>query len=65
MSNFFGNEVVESFILIVPAGMQIHKKSEEHTSSVQIDGYDIYVWKKHIPEAQKNVVSVSLKSPVE
>jgi hypothetical protein len=48
----------------MPAGTQIHQKSEDFTSSVQIDGYDIYIWKKHIPEAQKNVVNVSLK-PVE
>jgi hypothetical protein len=65
MSNIFGSEVVESFILIMPSGMQIYQKSEEHTSSVQMDGYDIYIWKKHIPEAQNNVISVSLKSPVE
>jgi hypothetical protein len=65
MSNFFGQEVVESFILIMPAGTRIHQKSEDFTSSVQIDGYDICIWKKHIPEAQKNVVNVSLKPPVE
>ena len=65
MRNFFGQEVVESFILVMPSGTQIHKSSEDYTSLVQIEGYDVYIWKKHIPEAQNNVVNVSLKPPVE
>ena len=65
MRNFFGQEVVESFVLVMPSGTQIHKSSEDYTSLVQIEGYDVYIWKKHIPEAQNNVVNVSLKPPVE
>ena len=65
MNNFFGQEVIESFILIMPADTQIHQNSEDYTSRVQIEGYDVYIWKKHIPEAQNNVVDVSLKPPVE
>ncbi|MHC4131788.1 MAG: LolA family protein [Planctomycetota bacterium] len=65
MNNFFGSEVIESFILIMPSGTQLSQKSEDYTSSVQIDGYDIYIWKKHIPKGRENTVNVSLEPPVE
>jgi len=31
----------------------------------RIEGYDVYIWKKHIEKAKKNVVDVSLKPSVE
>jgi hypothetical protein len=61
MSNFFGQAVIESFILVMPAGTQIGQKSEDYTSHSQIEGYDVYIWKKHIEKAENNVVTVLLK----
>jgi hypothetical protein len=65
MRNFFGRDVIESFILVMPAGTRIEQKSEDYTSHLQIEGYDVYIWKKHIKEAEKNVVTVLLKPSVE
>jgi len=61
MINIFGRDVIESFVLVVPAGIRIGQKSEDYTSHVQIEGYDVYIWKKHILRAEKNVVTISLK----
>ena len=61
MRNFFGQEVIESFILVMPAGTQIDHKAKDYTSHIQIEGYDVYIWKKHLKRAENNVVTVMLK----
>jgi outer membrane lipoprotein-sorting protein len=60
MNNHFGNRCVETFFLAVPEGMQIVEKSEEYTGKQNIDGWDIYWWKKEVMPNTDHTVNVTL-----
>lgn len=50
MNNFYGAEVIENFILIVPAGVEVGDCSKKYESHKEIDGYGIYAWQRHLPK---------------
>jgi C-terminal processing protease CtpA/Prc len=61
MSNTFGREAIENFILIVPADLEVCKCSSKYLSHENINGYDIYIWQKNLPKHRiDNIVDVSL-----
>jgi|GEM_PF-1639035 len=61
MNNFVGCEVVQSFILILPLDIEVRKQSEDYTSHKEMDGFEIYIWQKHIClPGQNHVVDVLL-----
>jgi hypothetical protein len=66
MENYFGQEVLESFVLVVPAQMIIKMQTEAFTRKEQVGDVDIYVWQKHVPGSENHAVQVGLKvdSPV-
>ena len=61
MSNSFGREVIENFVLIVPDDLEVCKYSDKYLSHEDIDEYDIYIWQKNLPKHRiNNIVDVSL-----
>jgi hypothetical protein len=55
-------EVVESFILILPSNIRIQEESEDHILHEIMDGFDIYIWQKHLSARRQNhIVDVVLK----
>ena len=61
MSNSFGWEAVENFILILPTEMKVRDYSRDYLSYQNVDGYDIYIWQRHLPKHRiANTVDVSL-----
>jgi hypothetical protein len=65
MNNHFGDHCFETFFLAVPEGMHIVKKSEEYTGKKTLDGWDIYWWKKEVPENTDHTVNIYLTRPIE
>jgi hypothetical protein len=61
MSNTFGCEAVENFILILPSDFKVCDRSREYISSDNVDEYGIYIWQRHLPKHRiNNTVDVSL-----
>lgn len=61
LSNSYGAEVIETFILIVPAGMLVRDPSRPFRGHEQIDVHGVYDWQRHMPEEPvNNTVDVSL-----
>ncbi len=61
LSNFYGAEAIETFILIVPADMAVHGCSKPFGAREQIEGYSIYDWQRHLPaDPDNNTVDVLL-----
>lgn len=60
MSNSFGCEAVENFILILPLDFRIGDHSRQYMSHENVDGYGIYIWQRHLPKHRiSNEVDVS------
>jgi hypothetical protein len=60
MNNHFGSEVLESFILVVPAGARLVESSTPAQTQTSIGGNDVYVWFKRNPKDTTNRVNVVL-----
>ncbi|MBN1360081.1 MAG: hypothetical protein JW993_05795 [Sedimentisphaerales bacterium] len=61
LSNFYGAEGIETFILIVPADMAVHDCSKPFRARERIEGHGIYDWQRHLPkEPVNNTVDVLL-----
>ena len=60
MKNWFGMEVLESFILVVPKTVTVQMKSENYLRCEQIGDVDLYVWQKHVPGSEDHPVKVGL-----
>lgn len=60
MQNHFGSEVMESFLLVVPANMTIKDKSAEFKSHKRIGIFDIYLWQDRVPAGENHIVTVTL-----
>ncbi|MHC4475791.1 MAG: hypothetical protein ACYTEL_09100 [Planctomycetota bacterium] len=63
MKNSVQCEVVQSFLLIVPSHIKIHKQSEPWSRHKTLEGSDIYVWQKHFRESARKdqIVDVKLR----
>lgn len=64
MNNHFGDHCIETFFLAVPEGMQIANKSEEYTGKQNIDGWDIYWWKKEVMPNTDHTVNIVLSDVI-
>ncbi|MBN2272011.1 MAG: tetratricopeptide repeat protein, partial [Sedimentisphaerales bacterium] len=64
MQNKFGQRVVETFFLVVPAGTEIIDKSEDYTAKDTVGDFDVYYWSKEVPQNTNNVANVTLAGPV-
>jgi tetratricopeptide (TPR) repeat protein len=62
MQNHFGDHCYETFFLVVPQGTAITSQSEEYTNKGNLNGRDIYWWKKEVPENNDHTVNVTLTS---
>jgi hypothetical protein len=60
MQNHFGDHCYETFFLVVPEGTAITSQSEEYTNKGNANGWDIYWWKKEVPENNDHTVTVTL-----
>jgi len=60
MQNHFGDHCYETFFLVVPEGIALTSQSEEYTKMKNFQGWDIYWWKKEVPENTSHMVNVSL-----
>ncbi len=61
MSNSFGRDAVENFILILPLDFRIRNYSRQYMSHENVDGYGIYIWQRHLPKHRiSNTVDVSV-----
>jgi len=60
MQNQFGNRVIETFFLVVPAGTEIVSKSEDYAAKDTIGGFDVYSFSKEVPEDANHQVDVVL-----
>jgi hypothetical protein len=60
MQNRFGPEVLENFILVVPAQVAVRTQTESPTLTQQIGDVQIYVWQKRVPTNQTHYVKVGL-----
>lgn len=65
MQNHPGEIMFETFFLVVPEGTTIKDKSEVYTGKGNANDWDIYWWKKEVPENTNHVVNVTLKKPIE
>jgi C-terminal processing protease CtpA/Prc len=64
MSNRFGCEAIENFMLIVPKGMNVNDCSRKYESDGEVDDYRVYAWQRHLPaELIVNQVDVVLSRP--
>ena len=62
MQNKLGTHGHETFFLVVPEGTVIASKSEEFTNKgSNINGWDIYWWKKEVQETEHHIVNITLK----
>ena len=61
MSNTFGCEAVENFILILFPDFEVCDYSRDYISNENVDEYGIYIWQRHLPKHKiDNTVDVSL-----
>jgi len=61
LSNNYGGEAIENFILIVPAGTCIFDYTRPYHAREDTDGYTICQWQRHLPqEMVNNRVDLSL-----
>jgi len=61
MSNSFGCEAVENFILILPADFKVCDYSRDYILNENVDDYGTYIWQRHLPKHRiSNTVDVSL-----
>jgi hypothetical protein len=60
MQNKFGDHCYETFFLAIPQGTVLSYQSEEYTKMKNMDGWDIYWWKKEVPPNTNHVVNVVL-----
>jgi len=58
MQNKFGDHCYETFFLVVPEGTILASQSEEYTKMNNMEGWDIYWWKKEVPPNTNHVVNV-------
>jgi len=63
MQNQFGDHVIETFFLVVPAGTRIISRTEEYTAKDTIGGFDVYSFSKEVPEDANHQVDVVLAGP--
>lgn len=63
MKNHFGGPVIESFFLVVPAGMMLENPSVPPMSKQTMAGLDVYLWQEDVPANTDHRVDVVLKSP--
>ena len=61
MNNYPGDHCYETFFLVVPEGTVITSQSEDYTNKGNLNGWDIYWWKKEVPENNYHTVNVVLK----
>ena len=61
MDNRFVDHCYETFFLVVPEGTALVSKSEEYTKMKNLQGWDIYWWKKEVPANTDHTVNVTLK----
>ncbi len=62
MKNRYGAEVVESFFLVLPAGMEIAGESLKRTSRTRIGQYDVCLYQRKVPAGTTNTVKVVLQA---
>jgi hypothetical protein len=60
MNNHFGDHCYETFFLVVPEETVIASQSENYTNKGNVNGWDIYWWKKEVPENNDHTVNVTL-----
>ena len=60
MQNKFGDRVVETFFLVVPANTTLISRTEDFTAKDTVGGFDIYYWSKEMPPNTNHVVDVTL-----
>jgi len=60
MQNKLGSRGIETFFLIVPAGMEIVDKTEDHTAKETVGGFDIYYWSKEVQPNTSNKIDLLL-----
>jgi len=61
LSNNFGGEGIETFILVTPEEIVAYDYSRDCQSHQVVGGYHLYTWQKHLPKERfGNIVDVSL-----
>ncbi|MGA2916846.1 MAG: DUF3108 domain-containing protein [Sedimentisphaerales bacterium] len=60
MQNHFGQHCYETFFLALPEGTAITRQSEEYTNKNTLNGWDVYWWKKEVPDNNEHTVSITL-----
>ncbi len=64
MSNRFGGEGIENFMLIVPKGLDVDTSSRPYESNAEVGDYRVYTWQRHLPaEMIVNQADVILSYP--
>jgi len=60
MQNHYGPEVLENFILVVPAQVTVQTQTENPTLTQRIGDVQVYVWQKRVPTNENHHVKVGL-----
>ena len=64
MTNYFGHEGIENFMLIAPKGMVIRNETRQYELDAEVGDYKVYTWQRHLPGAPvENRVDVALSFP--
>ncbi|MBL7154229.1 MAG: tetratricopeptide repeat protein [Phycisphaerae bacterium] len=63
MQNRFGDPVIETFFLVVPAGTEIVGKTEDYTAKETVGGFDIYYFSKELPPNTNHRVDLVIAPP--
>ena len=54
MTNYFGEEVLENFVVLLPTSMEITSGTTDIMAHQRIDNFDLYVWQKRVPANTTN-----------
>jgi len=60
MQNHFGDPVVETFFLVLPAQLKIVRQDEDYSSKETVCEYDVYYWSKELPKDTNHKVGIVL-----
>jgi len=61
MQNQYGDHCYETFFLVVPEGTVLDSQSENYTNMENLEGWDIYWWKKEVAPEMNHIVNVVLE----
>jgi len=60
LQNYFGVEVLESFVLVTPIEVAVKMQTENFVQKEQVGDVSIYVWQKHVSGTENHHVKVGL-----